>query len=161
MRKNKKLRKNKKPKIAKHLDRDEKIEIVLNSMRFDGLSLRKSCIVANLDVSTFMLWVSQDRELSEQYAKARESMLDKIADETMEIANERPESVVHANGGGGIDSAFVAWQRLRIDTRKWHLSKLAPKKYGDKLEVSGDAANPLSIKIEKIQRVIVDGNTKD
>jgi hypothetical protein len=31
--------------------------------------------------------------------------------------------------------------------------KLAPKKYGDKIEVSGDADNPL--KIERIERVVV------
>ena len=151
------MAKNKKTKIAKHLDRDERIKIVLIAMH-DGLSLRKACIQADIGVSTFLDWVNEDKALSEQYAKAREAMLDKIADETMEIANERPESVVHANGGGGIDSAFVAWQRLRIDTRKWHLSKLAPKKYGDKVELSGDSANPI---VMKIQRVIVDGNTKD
>jgi hypothetical protein len=36
-----------------------------------------------------------------------------------------------------IDGGFVARQRLRIDARKWFASKVAPKKYGDKLEVEG------------------------
>jgi len=39
-----------------------------------------------------------------------------------------------------------------VDTRKWLLSKLAPKKWGDKLELSGDPENPL---LQKIERVIV------
>jgi hypothetical protein len=41
-------------------------------------------------------------------------------------------------GEGKVDNAMVQKQRLRVDTRKWLLSKLAPKKYGDKLELSGD-----------------------
>ena len=47
------------------------------------------------------------------------------------------------------------WQvvKLRIWARQWRASKLAPKKYGDKLELSGDAANPIAI--QKIERVIV------
>ena len=46
------------------------------------------------------------------------------------------------------------WQvvKLRIWARQWRASKLAPKKYGDKLELSGDAANPL---VTRIERVIV------
>jgi len=35
---------------------------------------------------------------------------------------------------GKIDSAWVALQRLKIDAKKWELSKLMPKKYGDKIE---------------------------
>jgi hypothetical protein len=44
------------------------------------------------------------------------------------------------------------WQvvKLRIWARQWRASKLAPKKYGDKLEVSGDAANPLVTRIERV-----------
>ena len=35
-------------------------------------------------------------------------------------------------------------RRLQIDTRKWLLSKLLPKKYGDKLEISDNRADPLT-----------------
>ena len=76
-------------------------------------------------------------------------MLDKLADETMEIADME----IVPTGDGKLDSAMVQKQRLQIDTRKWLLSKLAPKRYGDKLELSGDAENPLMI--QKIERVIV------
>ena len=37
--------------------------------------------------------------------------------------------------------------RLKADNRKWLLSKLAPKKYGDKLELSGDKESPLTVQI--------------
>jgi hypothetical protein len=48
---------------------------------------------------------------------------------------------------------MVQKQKLRMDTRKWLLSKMAPKKYGDKLELSGDDKSPLTI--QRIERVIV------
>ena len=65
------------------------------------------------------------------------AQLEAVADETLEIADEQPPSMVITEGESvtvRLDSAFVAWQRNRIDTRKWLLSKLAPKKYGDKVQ---------------------------
>ncbi len=38
-------------------------------------------------------------------------------------------------------------RRVRIDTRKWLLSKMAPKRYGDRLELAGDKDNPLEVNI--------------
>jgi len=39
----------------------------------------------------------------------------------------------------------VAGLRLLSDNRKWLLSKLAPKKYGDRTTLAGDAENPLAV----------------
>ena len=35
-----------------------------------------------------------------------------------------------------MDSTAVNLLRLRIDARKWYASKVAPKKYGDKIETT-------------------------
>jgi hypothetical protein len=67
-------------------------------------------------------------------------MIDAMVDETMRLADEPPSTNPIT---GAIDSASVAKQRLQVDTRKWLLSKLAPKKYGDRLEVAGDPTAPL------------------
>jgi hypothetical protein len=53
---------------------------------------------------------------------------------------------------GKKDWAAVQKHKLQVDSRKWLLSKLAPKKYGDKLELSGDNENPL---VHRIERLIV------
>jgi hypothetical protein len=84
--------------------------------------------------STFLLWVSNDETLAEQYAGARDSMIDAIADETIKIADEMP--LTHPITGA-IDSASVAKQKLQVDTRKWMLAKLAPKRYGERIELDG------------------------
>jgi hypothetical protein len=120
------------------LDSD-KAQAVLEEMR-KGQSLRASCIAVGVPNSTFLGWVEADAELAEQYARARDSMIDAIADETMTIADEMP--LTHPETGA-IDSGAVAHQRLRVETRKWLLSKVAPKKYGDRLEVAGDPTAPL------------------
>lgn len=111
------------------LEKDSISAVVLEAMR-EGLSLRKSCIEADVSISTFLLWVSENESLADQYTCAREAMIDKIADETIEIA----DTPVGTTDNGSTDSGAVQKQKLQVDTRKWLLSKLAPKKYGDKVE---------------------------
>ena len=65
-----------------------------------------------------------------------------MASDILDIA-DRP---VGSTDSGATDSGAVADKKVQIDTRKWLLSKLAPKKYGDKLELSGDKENPLHVK---------------
>jgi hypothetical protein len=129
-------------------DKQKKITEVLAQMR-EGKSLRQSAESAGVARQTFLDWVDKDEELAGQYAHARAAMIDKIADDIMLIADED----LIPTGEGKVDSAMVQKQRLRVDTRKWLLSKLAPKKYGDKLELSGDEQAPVSI--QRIERVIL------
>lgn len=135
-------------KATPKAEKEKKITEVLAGMR-NGLSLRQSSENANVKAQTFLSWVDQDKDLSEQYARARSDMIDKIADDIIKIADEE----MIPTGEGKVDNAMVQKQRLRVDTRKWLLSKLAPKKYGDKLELSGDDKSPLTI--QRIERVIV------
>jgi hypothetical protein len=86
--------------------------------------------------------LAEDEELADRYARAKEVGLEAWADETLEIADELPPTITRTNADGEdievdvrLDSGFVQWQRNRIETRKWHLAKLAPKKYGDRLNV--------------------------
>lgn len=96
----------------------------------EGASLRTSCRLAGVPASTFLTWVSKDSSLAEQYAHAREILIEHMAEDLLQISDEP----VQPNAMGSTDSGAVAKQRLQVDTRKWLLSKLAPKKYGDKVE---------------------------
>ena len=135
-------------KATPKAEKEKKITEVLKHMR-KGKSLRQSTKKANIAKQTFLDWVDKDPELSGQYAQARADMIDCLADEIIEIADEK----LTPTGDGKVDSAMVQWQKLRMEARKWSLSKMAPKKYGDKLELSGDEQAPVSI--ERIERVIV------
>jgi terminase small subunit-like protein len=57
------------------------------------------------------------------YARAREERADRLFEELFEIADKPCTNQVE-----------VQQQRNRLDTRKWALSKLAPRKYGDRVE---------------------------
>lgn len=69
--------------------------------------------------STVLDWARHNGAFSDQYARAREIGYRCMADELIEIADD--------------DAADPARGRLRIDTRKWLLSKALPKIYGDKI----------------------------
>lgn len=131
-------------------DREAVSAAVLLGMTVGGLSATKACEAAGVPIGTFLLWVSEDKELAERYARAREVLIEKMAEDIIEIS----DAPVGSTDNGATDSGAVQKQKLQVDSRKWLLSKLAPKKYGDKLELSGDQANPIAI--TEIKRTIVD-----
>jgi hypothetical protein len=101
-----------------------------------GESLRAICKAEHLPPDpTVRNWIVNDKPpgISARYAHARALGLDAMAEETIEISEEKDDD--------------PASRRVRVDTRKWLLSKLAPKKYGDRIEIAGDKENPLEISI--------------
>jgi hypothetical protein len=108
---------------------------ILQAMH-EGLSLRKACEKHGVKHSTFLLWVSLDEGLADHYARARGALLDFQAEELEDIGER----------AAGAESAVeVAGLRLLSDNRKWLLSKLGHKKYGDKLqqEITGKDGGPI------------------
>jgi len=97
----------------------------------EGQSLRAACEAVGVKNPTFLLWCDKDAALAEQYARAREKGIDAEFERLQEAVEEPPER----GPSGGVDAGWVAWKRLQVDTKKWALSKKAPKKYGDKLDI--------------------------
>jgi hypothetical protein len=97
-----------------------------------GESLRAICRDEDMptDRSVYR-WLDDDDGFCQQYAQAREVGLDLMADEIIAIADSDPG----ITDAGATDTGAVADKRLRFDARRWYLSKLAPKKYGDKLDI--------------------------
>ena len=77
-----------------------------------------------------------------------------LADEILAISDDGLNDT-YTDDDGNVRTAtdVVARSRLRVDSRKWMLSKMLPKVYGDKLTHQGDAENPIAI--SRIERVIV------
>jgi hypothetical protein len=101
-------------------------------------------------IGTFLRWVSERPELAEQYAHARALCLDAMAEDIIDIA-DTPEigkkTVSKATGLEITEGDMVEHRRLRIESRKWLLAKMAPKKYGDKVqtELTGANGGPVQI----------------
>ena len=114
-----------------------------------GESLRSICFDENMPPeSTVRLWAVDDREgFAAQYARAREALVEYWADDIVEIADESSNDTIVTESGVRADSEWINRSRLRVDTRKWLMSKLAPKKYGDRqsIEHAGKDGGPIEI----------------
>lgn len=98
----------------------------------NGESMRKVCLDDNMpNKSSVFEWIRAHKWFADQYAKAKEESVDALSEETLEIADESIDDAYKADPKAA--GAAVNAQRLRVDTRKWFLSKVKPKKYGDRV----------------------------
>lgn len=107
----------------------------------DGVSLRKICLNdwAPHRVTVFR-WIQAHSDFRSQYARAREAQAEKWADEIIDLADEAEDAQK---------------ARLQVDTRKWVLSKLLPKKYGERttVEHASDPENPLTVLVSSAEEL--------
>lgn len=119
----------------------------------DGESLRSVCKRPGMPNTTkVMRWLREHPDFREQYAKAMESRADAVFEELFDIADDVTE-----------EPSAVAKARLRIDTRKWALARMSPKKYGDKVTQDIDLKSSdgsMSPKPTTIQLVPVEPNNE-
>lgn len=93
------------------------------------------------DQATIRMWANENRKgFLHRYTRARDLGLDAMAEQLFKIADDGSNDYIQKVSESG--KAFevpnhehMARSRLRIETRKWYLSKLAPKKYGDRVDV--------------------------
>jgi hypothetical protein len=84
----------------------------------EGISLRKLCKSDKFpNASTVYVWLDRFPSFAEQYTRAREAATEDMLEDILEIADD--------------PKVEVQDKRVRIDTRKWIMGKLKPKKYGD------------------------------
>lgn len=103
----------------------------------EGKTLRAVCREPGMpDARTVRDWAAnKDHPFSPQYTRAREIGYHAMADELLEIADDDSGDVtVDGEGNERLNGEFAARSRLRVDTRKWLLSKALPKIYGDRTE---------------------------
>jgi hypothetical protein len=110
------------------------------------------------DASTVHRWVLEDREgFYKQYARAREIQSEMMFDEILESADDGSNDFMTITKGRQSynieDKEVTNRSRLRVDSRKWYLSKVLPKKFGDKLDLTSGG--------DKLPTPIYGGQSKD
>lgn len=102
------------------------------------------------DECTVRMWAVSDREgFYTQYTRAREAQMDAMAEDLLEIADDARNDWMERHGeddaGWMVNGEHVARARLRLDTRKWLMSKIAPKRFGDRThhEMTGRDGGPI------------------
>ena len=97
--------------------------------------------------TTIYRWNADNQDFRNQYTKARAEQADYYA-----------ELIVDES----YSSHDAAIGRLRVDALKWAASKMAPKKYGDKIEL--ETAQPLTLAFQlpsrETEQVTLEDNNK-
>ncbi len=87
--------------------------------------------------ATMISWIDSDKARIEQYMRAREAQADQLAEDILKIADDGSnDSYKDDDGNTRTDQDVIARSRLRVDARKWLASKMAPKRYGEKIETN-------------------------
>ena len=112
-----------------------------------GRSLRQVCGDEGMpDIRTVTRWLVADADFAHKYARARMAQADVLFD--------RMEAVEEAVSAGTMDSHAA---RVVLDSMRWRASKLAPKVYGDRLDVSvSDARISITGALAAAQSRLVD-----
>ena len=108
----------------------------------EGKSLRQIEKIKGMpSARTVYRWLAEpgNGAFRQQYAYAREAQADIMGEEMLDIADDGSNDFMTITKG---DASYVIenkeWtsrSKLRVDARKWLMSKLAPKKYGDSKQV--------------------------
>lgn len=118
----------------------------------DGQSLRQICEAEDMpDRRNVLRWLDDDADFAAKYARAREAQADVMDEKILTVAE-------------ACTTATAAADRVKIDAYKWRASKLAPKKYGDKVshEVGGVDGAPIQQQVTtRIERVVIDPVKRD
>ena len=134
----------------------------------EGVSLRSICLANDMsDKATVFRWLAAHKEFRDQYARAREARADAMAEEILEISDDdRDDAITDPESGvTRLNAEFVARSRLKVDTRKWLMARMAPKVYGDKVtqELQGPDGGAISTitKIELVAAPIPEGMSEN
>ena len=99
----------------------------------DGKSLSSVLRSPGMPSHTLARMMIKDNAVfREAYERALQHRADRLAEEILELADEDPPEGLE----GASLNDWVQNKRLRVDTRKWIASKLKPKTYGDRIDVS-------------------------
>lgn len=90
----------------------------------EGMSLRAICKEDGIPhIATVLAWLHRHPEFNEQYARAREVQAEVMAEDIIMYADTATE-----------EAGSVAKARLQVDARKWYASKVATRRFGDKIQ---------------------------
>ena len=94
-----------------------------------GESLRTACEHEGMpSVKTVFNWFRVHEDFLQQYTRAKEEAADWMAEDILDISDNAPTKT-----NNDIQKA-----KLRVDTRKFLMAKMKPKRYGDKLDLTSD-----------------------
>jgi len=117
---------------------DEVTGTIICELITNGLGLVKACEQVNVSYNTVVKWLQNDASFMKMYAQAREIQADYYADNILETIDNASS-----------DRNEIERAKIKAEALKWIASKLKPKRYGDKLDLTSDG--------EKLEQPIYGG----
>lgn len=122
----------------------ELAEIICEQIATSAKSMKTICEELGMRVATVLTWLSEGHrsynvEFAKMYARAKQLQADYLQEDMLEVADTPligrkvktdAEGAEEITVGDNVDRS-----RLMVDARKWAAAKLAPKKYGDRVEL--------------------------
>ena len=121
----------------------------LLSMIAEGHSVRRACAALGIGRTKLYERLAAEDDFANQYARAMELRAEHYMDEIIEIADDSSQDTTTIGEENAeietTNHEVIQRAKLRVDTRKWLMGKLAPKKYGDKVqnEHTGAGGGPI------------------
>jgi hypothetical protein len=136
-------------------ERERKFNLIIKEIESKGQSLTKAAKKYGLNKKTFDDIINKDVSMLNQYVRATEARADLIAERMVRNSHNRANDF-YTDSEGNLKPNPVAVQRDRLilDTDKWLLSKLMPKKYGDKITLDGEVKTGNPLTIENINMIL-------
>lgn len=109
-----------------------------------GDSLRTVCKGEDMPaLATVFNWFRNYPSFLEQYTRAKQESADAMAEDILDIADHSAQDIITKSSENGteyevVNNEVIQRSRLRVETRKWLMAKMKPKKYGDKLDLTSD-----------------------
>jgi hypothetical protein len=89
---------------------------------------------------TINVWRWEKDGFSDKYTRAKQFQAELMAESIEDVIDETLGSIyLDEHGSQRLDSGILGHARLKVDSRKWTASKLAPKIYGDRMHVSDES----------------------
>jgi len=123
----------------RHRPYDPELAAAMLALIASGYSLRRASQHLHVSYSTMRSWVNDNVDnMAERYAAARAACVDYWADEIIDIADDGTnDTSVDSEGREVVNHDVIQRSKLRVESRRFVVSKLNSKVYGDKVQVEG------------------------
>lgn len=133
-------------------DKERIVTEICNKVIEDKISFNQAVKDSEIGLVSFYKWVAKNEELQNVYKYAREIRSDVLFEEIIEISDNTEEGIVIETDDSGRTKEkkgdMTQHRRLKIDSRKWVVARMNPKKYGDRQHIDhttkGESLNDLS-----------------
>lgn len=114
-------------------------------------------VIKNKDVYSIELFYKalNDKANAKRYARACEERAEDIFEDILKIADDSGKDKIDIGDGVmAVNHEAMQRDRLRVDARKWMLSKMNPKKYGDKTDITtgGEPINKMVVEFKNFSK---------